>query len=187
VRSRSRARDRSAGDKRLVGFVVGDVHYALEIERVREIVNPTTTSALPQMPPAVVGVTDHRGEVVPIVDARRHFGLASVEPSRATKWILLETQGQLLGLVVDRVTEVFGSSAPPREPPPAMGSTKARGVSWVASYGEELAFVLDVDRFAALVASVVEATVDPRALGSDAPRARVPSHPVLETGRKGDG
>ncbi len=186
MRSRSRARDRSTGDKRLVGFVVGDVHYALEIERVREIVNPTSTSALPQMPPSVVGVTDHRGEVVPIVDARRHFGLEPLAPSRATKWILLEAQGQLLGLIVDRVTEVFGSSAPAREPPPAMGSPSARGVAWVASHGDDLVFVLDADRLSALVASVVDAPVEPWALGSDAPRAR-PSHTGIENGRKGEG
>jgi purine-binding chemotaxis protein CheW len=154
MRSRSRALDRSDGDKRLVGFVVGEVHYALDIDRVREIVNPAPTSAVPNMPPAVVGVADHRGDVVPIVDARRHFGLPRIPSTRATKWILLRAEDQLLGLVVDRVTEVFGSTAPPREPPPAMGPARTRGVSYVATRDGELVFVLDTAKLAQVVAGV---------------------------------
>lgn len=142
------------GDKRLVGFFVGEVHYALEIDHVREIVNPGVTSALPRMPEAVVGVADHRGDVVPVVDARRHFGLPPAAPTRATKWILLGEGDGLLGLVVDRVTEVFGSTAPPREPPAAMGTPITRGVSWVAARGDELVFVLDAVRLSRLVADV---------------------------------
>ncbi len=150
-----RAKQRPTGDKRLVGFVVGDVHYALDIERVREIVNPAPTSSIPHMPDVVIGVADHRGEVVPLVDARKHFGLAPAVPTRATKWILLTGEDQLLGLVVDRVTDVFGSSTPPREPPPALGSRETRGVAYVASRDGELVFVLDADKLARLVAGAV--------------------------------
>jgi purine-binding chemotaxis protein CheW len=154
MRSRSRARDRSEGDKHLVGFVVGDVQYAVDIHHVREIVNPQATSPVPHVPPAVVGVADHRGDVVPIVDARRHFALPAAPPTRATKWILIRGGGQLLGLVVDRVTEVFGSSTPPRDPPPALGNPKVRGVAWVASRDDQLVFVLDADKLGLLVADL---------------------------------
>ncbi len=172
-RSRSRAKDRSEGDKRLVGFVVGDVHYALDIAHVREIVNPSPTSAVPQMPGAVVGVADHRGEVVPIVDARWHFGLPRVAASRGTKWILLRAGEELLGLVVDRVTDVFGSTSPPREPPAALGDPKTRGVAWVAARDGELVFVLDAEKLAQLVVGVAP----PRERSpSEAPAPR-PSQP----------
>lgn len=154
MRTRSRARDRSEGDKRLVGFVVGDVQYALDIQHVREIVNPQPTSPVPHVPPSVIGVTDHRGDVVPIVDARRHFGLPPAPESRATKWILLRAGEHLLGLIVDRVTEVFGSSTPPRDPPAALGDPLTRGVAWVASRDDELVFVLDASKLARLVADV---------------------------------
>ena len=56
--------------KSLVGFVVGDVTYALEIGAVREVTNPLPVVALPQAPPAVVGVADYRGAIVPVVAAR---------------------------------------------------------------------------------------------------------------------
>ena len=154
MRSRSRARDRSEGDKHLVGFVVGDVQYALDIQHVREIVNPQATSAVPKMPPGVIGVADHRGDVVPIVDARRHFGLPRAPMTRASKWILLRAGDQPLGLLVDRVTEVFGSSTPPREPPAALGDPSTRGVAWVASREDDLVFVLDAAKLEQLVAGM---------------------------------
>jgi purine-binding chemotaxis protein CheW len=157
MRSKARAKLRPSGDKKLVGFVIGDVHYALDIERVREIVNPAPTSSIPHMPDVVIGVADHRGEVVPLVDARKHFGLLPAAPTRATKWILITGEDQLLGLVVDRVTDVFGSSTPPREPPPALGSRETRGVAYVASREGELVFVLDADKLARLVAGTTSA------------------------------
>lgn len=172
MRSRSRARDRSEGDKRLVGFVVGDVQYALDIQHVREIVNPQGTSAVPKMPPSVIGVADHRGDVVPIVDARRHFGLPRAPLTRASKWILLRAGDQLMGLVVDRVTEVFGSSTPPREPPAALGDPSTRGVAWVASREDDLVFVLDATKLAQIVAGMPEAA---SVVPSDAPPPASPS------------
>ena len=80
-------RHRSDRSKNLVGFVVGDVRYAVDILRVREIINPLPIVALPHAPPAVLGVADHRGLVIPIVDLRRRFGLEPNQTTRRTKWI----------------------------------------------------------------------------------------------------
>src|SRR5580704_1868381 len=97
--------------KNLVGFVVGDVHYAIDINRVREIVNPLPVTALPHMPPDVAGVADHRGDVVPVIDLRVRFNLEHKEDQRSTKWILIALGTYVVGLVVDAVTEVFGARA----------------------------------------------------------------------------
>ena len=69
-------RPRHDAERSLVGFSVGDVAYAIEISHVREIVAPLSLTVLPHMPPAVVGVANHRGEVVPVVDLRQRFGVA---------------------------------------------------------------------------------------------------------------
>ena len=68
-------RQRHDPSKNLVGFIVGDVHYAVSIHRVREIANPLTLVALPKAPSSVTGVADYRGEVVPVIDMRVRFGL----------------------------------------------------------------------------------------------------------------
>ena len=66
-RRNSSSRHHNDQAKNLVSFLVGDVRYAVEIARVREIVNPLATVQLPHAPAEVVGVADHRGDVLPVV------------------------------------------------------------------------------------------------------------------------
>src|SRR5262245_25838546 len=84
------ARHRHDPSKDLVGFLVGEVMYAVRIEVVREIVNPLPVVDLPRAPGTVKGVADYRGEVVPVVDLRERFGLEPAQRSRRTKWIVLD-------------------------------------------------------------------------------------------------
>ena len=91
-------RSRTDRTKNLVGFVVGDVSYAIDILRAREIINPLPMVALPHAPPAVAGVADHRGEVVPVLDLRRRFELPRLEASSRTKWVIVEVQSRSVAL-----------------------------------------------------------------------------------------
>jgi purine-binding chemotaxis protein CheW len=138
--------------KSLVGFVVDDVHYAVPIAAVREIVNPLELTPLPHSPAAVAGVADHRGEVIPVVDLRVRFGLPRAADRRRSKWILVAVEGRTVGLIVDGVTEVFGTGGAELKPPPALGSgDDVRGIVGVTSHEDALVFVLDLARFEALV------------------------------------
>ena len=112
--------------KSLVGFTVGDVYYAIPIGYVREIINPINLTRLPHLPDAIAGVADHRGEVVPVVDMRARFGVAHIDERRRCKWILVELSGGTVGLVVDRVTGVFGTGGGLR-PAPALGGGEDSG------------------------------------------------------------
>ncbi len=134
--------------KSLVGFIVGEVCYAIDISVVREIVNPLSVTPLPHTPPEVAGVADHRGEVVPVIDLRVRFGLEPAMPSRSTKWILVDGGTSPIGLIVDAVTEVFGTGGAELRPTPQVGgSHDARGFAGVTSHNGALTFVLDTDRF----------------------------------------
>ncbi|UJR78815.1 chemotaxis protein CheW [Sandaracinus amylolyticus] len=144
---RRRGSDR---DKNLVGFLIGDVHYAVDIQRVKEIIRPLPLVSLPHPPPAVVGVADHRGEVVPVLDVRRRFGLAAATESRRTKWLLVTLPGRTVGLVVDAVTEVFAAGEEDQRAVPSIGmGDQARGIVAVFGHRGTLVFVLDVDRIGA--------------------------------------
>jgi purine-binding chemotaxis protein CheW len=141
--------------KSLVGFAVGDVAYAVPIADVREIVNPLLLTELPHAPSAVVGVADHRGDVIPVVDLRVRFGLRPLPDRQRSKWILVQVDGRLIGLVVDRVLDVFGTSgAEVRAPPSLGGGEDTRGILGVTTYDGTLTFVLDVSRFDELVRPV---------------------------------
>jgi purine-binding chemotaxis protein CheW len=170
------SRHRHDPAKNLVGFLVGDVEYAVPITRVKEIANPLAIAALPHPPLSVVGVADYRGEVVAVVDLRTRFGLAPAPQSRRTKWIVVDVSGHHLAFVVDAVTDVFGTGGADLRPAPALGSgNEARGVAGVANHGKALVFVLDTARFRDIVEPLASAgkigpTVPPRALPSGAER-----------------
>jgi purine-binding chemotaxis protein CheW len=144
-------RVRQDPSKNLVGFVVGEVRYAVAISAVREIVNPLACVDLPGASHDVVGVADYREEVVPVVDMRKRFGLVDVPMTRRTKWIVLDagSNDRLVAIVVDAVTGVFRSDEAALRPAPAVGSgPSVRGIAGVTTYGGALVFVLDVARIA---------------------------------------
>lgn len=141
--------------KSLVGFVVGDVAYAVPIGDVQEIVTPLALTELPHSPPAVAGVADHRGHVIPIVDLRSRFGLPRLPDRHRAKWILVRAEGRTLGIAVDRVTDVFGTGGVEVRPAPALGGgEETRGILGVTSYEGALVFVLDVSVFSSLVSGI---------------------------------
>lgn len=110
------ARQRHDPLKDLVGFLLGDVMYAVRIEVVREIVNPLSIVDVPRGPSSVKGVADYRGEVVPVIDLRERFGLPAVLPSRRTKWVVLDVSAagpRGLGRPQTRTVEpaTYGSSS----------------------------------------------------------------------------
>lgn len=146
----SRSRARSDFSKSLVGFIVGEVYYAVDIGVVSEIINPLPLVQLPHAPEVVIGVADHRGDVVPVVDLRRRFGLSPRPVDRRTKWILVRTSERTVGLVVDSVTEVFGTDAESRRGAPLLGKgDDIRGIEAVHRVDDRLVFLLDVERVAA--------------------------------------
>ncbi|HEY4157483.1 MAG TPA: chemotaxis protein CheW [Polyangiaceae bacterium] len=147
--------ERADAQKSLVGFVVGDIAYAVPIAHVREIVNPIPLSQLPHAPAAVAGVADHRGEVVPIVDLRIRFGLPPTRDARKCKWILIEVEGRGVGLIVDRVTGVFGKTGGDIRAAPTLGAgDDVRGISGVTTHDGMLTFVLDTAEFEVLTRPV---------------------------------
>jgi purine-binding chemotaxis protein CheW len=139
--------------KNLVGFIVGDVEYAVPIGQVREIANPIEIVSLPRAPVGISGVADYRGEVVPVIDLRARFGLPSAVLTRRTKWILVEIGQQPAALVVDAVTDVFGGFD--IKPAPALGEAQ-RGITGVTKHGGALVFVLEVRAFRDLTSPLIE-------------------------------
>jgi purine-binding chemotaxis protein CheW len=148
-------RARQNAQKSLVAFVVGNVKYALEIGQVKEIVSPLPLTLLPHTPIGLAGVADHRAEVVPIVDLRNRFNVSiASEPTKKSKWILVDIARRTIGLVVDEVIGVLRVPAGDfRAAPDLGGGEQERGIAGVTTYEGELVFVLDLDRFGQLAES----------------------------------
>lgn len=153
-------KERPDPNKSLVGFVVGNVHYAVPISAVREIVNPTTLTELPHLPEGLAGVADHRGEVIPIIDLRARFGLSLERDRSRVKWIVIEVAGRTVGIIVDQVTAVFGTGGEDVRPPPRLGvGEDLRGITGVISHDGVLTFVLEVERFETLMEAIPESAL----------------------------
>lgn len=150
-------------ERQLVLFGVGSVVYGLPIERVREVVNPMEIIPLPHAPSSVIGVTDHRGEVIPVIDLRTRFGLdanPNLDALRRRKWIMVDLgdagSPRPIAAVVDTVHNVYMTREALRPAPPLGGGEDRRGILGVLGRGKDSAdgmmiFVLDLSRLRALI------------------------------------
>lgn len=141
------------GDRlKLVRFSIAGTVYAFEVDNVEEVVQPLPITELPELPAFVLGVGDHRGSVLPIVDLRARFGLPTVAGSRASKWVLtkLSLEGRAeplrIGFLVDRVLDVHGTDELPGPAPRVGGSEERSAVAGVVTIEGGLTFVLDLAR-----------------------------------------
>src|SRR3982074_3688186 len=85
-------------ERQLVVFQLGAELYGVEIARVHEIIRLQTVTRVPRAPSFVEGVINLRGKVIPVVDLRRRFGLPTAETTRATRTVVVEIGGQVVGI-----------------------------------------------------------------------------------------
>jgi purine-binding chemotaxis protein CheW len=109
-----------------LAFSLGGEACAIELLRIREIIEHVPITRVPGMPPAVLGVINLRGRVVPVVDLAVKQGLG---PRPITRWtcfviveVLLDGERTMLGLLVDSVSEVLDLGPDDIEPPPGFGT-----------------------------------------------------------------
>lgn len=129
----------------LVLWLDGDP-YALPVERVREIVRVRPITPVPRMPASVRGVVSLRGEILQVIDLRRRLELApaEVDRSRRARIVVLNSDdGQLTGLLVDRVSEVLRVDEEALRPP---AGRESYAVVALAPYGERFVSLFDVER-----------------------------------------
>ena len=130
-----------------VGLDIGGVSYALDIQCVREIIRPLPMQSLPHAAKVVIGVVDHRGDVVPVIDLRVRFGTTNRMDLPETRWVIATRGERLVGLVVDRVTEVFRlEDSDARQVPDLGPNGDRRGVTAAYLYRGRLVFALDIER-----------------------------------------
>ena len=138
----------------LTFFMRGE-EYAVEIQRVKEIIEYEKLTRVPTLPAHMRGVINLRGAVLPVVDLAALFGHGETEPVRTTCIVVVETRGRdemadhliAVGLMADAVSEVVDLAADAIEPPPPFG-TQVR-INFLRGMGKldgRLVLVLDIDR-----------------------------------------
>jgi len=110
----------------LIAFTLGDQEFCIEVMSVREIRSWTPATILPHSPGHVRGVINLRGVVLPVMDLAERLGLAPAEPSDASVIIVTQIGNQIIGLLVDLVSDIFTVSAEDVHAAPDVSKTMDR-------------------------------------------------------------
>ena len=110
----------------LMAFRIGAQEFCIDIVSVREIRGWTPATALPHSPGFVRGVINLRGAVLPIVDLAARLGLESVEPTSRHVIIVAQVGRQIIGLLVDAVSEILTVTDGMVQPTPDVASEMAK-------------------------------------------------------------
>ncbi len=138
-----------AGDD-LCQFVIcriGQEEFAVDVLSVQEINRLVEVTRVPKTPPFVEGVINLRGRIIPVLDLRRRFGLATSNQTMQTRIVVVSVQAKLVGFIVDSVVEVLRVPKTAIEPPPNVGSSAgAEFTQGVGRIDDRLLIVLDLNR-----------------------------------------
>lgn len=128
-------------------FYVGDVLYGIDINRVQEINKLSDITSVPLAPAFVRGVVNLRGRIVTIIDLGYKLTKKPIEDSADTKNIIVESKGEYIGLMVDRIWDVVQTEADALSPPPAnIGGVQGKLFKGVIQRDRELVGILDIER-----------------------------------------
>ena len=144
-----RAREKRAEMVQMVAFSVGEGEYALDIMRMKEIINPLPITPVPKAPSFIEGVIELRGAILPVVDMRKRFDLSPTAQTRSTKYMIvgIDVQGRrmIVGLIVDAVSEPIRLAKEQLRPAPALTVGANAYFTAVVHHQGRIFMVMDID------------------------------------------
>jgi purine-binding chemotaxis protein CheW len=106
-----------------LAFMLGTEAYAIQIGNIVEILKPLPITEVPRADPEVVGVMSVRGRLVTVVDLKRRFRLTrTFTMDKKSRLLLVDAAGELSGLLVDEVLQVYRLAEAEVEPPQVLGT-----------------------------------------------------------------
>ena len=134
-------------ERQLVVFDLAGEIYGVNIETVREIIRMQPVTFVPDAPDFVEGVINLRGRVIPVIDLRRRFGLTVTEETNESRVLVVDSEGEDLGVIVDAVTEVQRITEDSIEPVSNLVSTEeSEYIVGITKVEDQLIILLDLDR-----------------------------------------
>jgi len=143
-------------------FELEDEVFALDISKVREVLDFTTVTKVPRTPEFMRGVINLRGNVVPVVDMRLKFGMSKTEKTVNTCIIIaeisIEGETAILGALADSVQEVIDLEPDQIEPAPRIGTrVRTDFIKGMGKRDNHFIMILDIDKvFSADELSIVQ-------------------------------
>lgn len=152
-------------EQQMVVFDLAGEAYGINIATVESIIKMQTITQLPQSKPYIMGVTNLRGAVIPVIDLRIRFGLEAEKATRQTRIMIVSMGNLKVGVVVDGVSEVLRVPDEAIEPlPPTVSAVNSTFLKGIINLDKrliislELGRVLDIEEQQSLAAMQIKAS-----------------------------
>lgn len=130
-----------------VVFEVENECFALDISKVKEIINPLEFAKVPNMPDFIEGMINMRGNIYAVVNLRNKFHFPRKQLDENAKIILVNIESQLVGVLVDSVTEILRvEDGEINETPELISKVDAEFIKGVIKKEKNMVILLDIDR-----------------------------------------
>jgi purine-binding chemotaxis protein CheW len=130
-----------------VTFRLENESYGVNVMQVQEVLRYTEIAPVPGAPSYVLGIINLRGNVVTVIDTRSRFGLMPDDVTDNSRVVIIESNKQVIGILVDSVAEVVYMKASEIEPTPNVGTDdSAKFIRGVCNRDDELLILVDLDK-----------------------------------------
>jgi len=130
-----------------VTFMLEGEKYGIEVMHVKEVLRNIEIAPVPGAPDFVIGIINLRGNVVTVIDTRLRFGLQTKALDENTRVIVIETEDQSVGILVDAIAEVADIPKSGIEITPNVGNTDtSKYILGVYSAKSDLIILVDISK-----------------------------------------
>ncbi|MFD3445995.1 chemotaxis protein [Microbacteriaceae bacterium 4G12] len=130
----------------IVTYTIGDNVFSINVMKVREIINPLPVTPVPQAHPAVEGVVQVRGEILPVINLSFSLGLGSEKPVEETKFIISELNQMKVIFRVDEVHRIQRISWEQIEEPGSLSMGLEETTSGIVKLEGQIVLLLDYEK-----------------------------------------
>jgi purine-binding chemotaxis protein CheW len=137
--------EKKFSDIRIVLFELAGKKYGVDVSQVQGVVDIMNITSIPKAPHYMEGVTNLRGEVLPVIDLRKKLGLQARDPDASFNMIIINTKNKAIGFTVDQVNVVMDIDADDISVVPGIANTGDNdAIFGVAKHEEYLILLVDL-------------------------------------------
>ena len=131
-----------------VTFRLDGETYGINVMQVQEVLRMTEIAPVPGAPDYVIGIINLRGNVVTVIETRKRFGLMPAEADDSTRIVIIESDNNIVGILVDSVAEVVNLRDSQIETAPNVGNDESsKYIQGVFSREEDILILVDLNKF----------------------------------------
>ena len=130
-----------------VTFLLKDETYGINVMQVQEVLRYSEIAPVPGAPSYVLGIINLRGNVVTVIDTRQRFGLVPADVTDNTRVVIIEVEKQVIGILVDAVSEVVYLNQSEIEKAPNVGTEEStKFIQGVCHKDDRLLILVELDK-----------------------------------------